>query len=84
MDGLSPQMEAELRQFPDFIVIDFDNSTAYLRRVQNGKTDVVEIRILYGSLGAYLVKYIVEKHGYRSKLFSGITAPKRIKTYLNE
>jgi hypothetical protein len=65
--------------FNDFKVIDYDDNYAYLRKDGVG---VVEARVIRGSLGEYYYKFVVEKFGERSKLFSGKNAITKIRQYL--
>ena len=67
-------------KFKDFKVVDYDDNYIYLRKDGVG---VVEGRILRGSLGSYDYKFVVEKFGERSRLFSGKNVIKRIKKYLD-
>lgn len=68
-----------INEFKDFAVVDYDDNYVYLRKVGVG---VVEARIIRGSLGSYDYKFVVEKFGERSKLFSGKNAIIRIHQYL--
>lgn len=78
-EEISKEMKPVIDYFNDFEIIDMDNSTAYLRKKEVG---VIDIRVLSGSLGSYAYEFIVEKFGYRSKIFSGKNAMERIRNYL--
>ena len=84
-------MEKEIssikKQFPKFKVIDKDKDFLYMRDGEIGKSNVIEARINRGSLGDYNVRFVVEKHGCRSRIIGGNNKEnsiKRVKSYLKD
>jgi len=80
MEDTTKEVSQLRDKFKDFKVVDYDDNFIYLRKEGVG---VVEGRIIRGSLGSYDYKFVVEKFGERSRLFSGRNAIKHIKRYLN-
>lgn len=85
MEDVIPQLLENIKkEFKDFKVVDEDENFMYMRKGEIGKGQVIEARILRGSLGAYDLRFNVEKTGCRSRLIGGNDSIKKVKKYLSD
>jgi hypothetical protein len=75
------------KEFSNFKVVDQDDNFLYMRDGEIGKSNVIEARMNRGSLGAFNVRFVVEKKGCRSRIIGGGDSDKsvkKVKAYLKD